>query len=128
MNMSWDKILSVATVVALGCLLTIGTAGAWKQEDLDKLLDTNACSGCDLSGALLYGADLSGADLAGANLFGAQLPGANLSGANLTRANLHQANLDGANLSGANLTGANLVWATWTDGRQCANESIGECK
>ncbi|WP_200874843.1 pentapeptide repeat-containing protein [Desulfonatronum thiodismutans] len=128
MNIWSRKIWAITAMAALGCLLTIGTAGAWKQEDLDKLLDTNAGSGCDLSGALLYGADLSGADLAGANLFGAQLPGANLSGANLTRANLHQANLDGANLSGANLTGANLVWATWTDGRQCANESIGECK
>ncbi len=97
MNIWSRKIWAVTAMAALGCLLTIGTAGAWKQER-DKLLDTNACKGCDLSGALLYGADLSGADLAVANLFGAQLPGANLSGANLTHANLHQANLEGANL------------------------------
>jgi uncharacterized protein YjbI with pentapeptide repeats len=128
MNTWSRKIWAITALAALGCLLTIGTAGAWVEEDLDKLLDTNACSGCDLSGALLYGEDLSGADLVGANLFGAQLPGANLSEANLTGANLHQANLGGADLSGANLTGANLAWATWTDGRRCAEGSIGECK
>ncbi len=122
------KLLMVVAMAAVVCLLGIGQAGAWNQADLDKLLETKECKGCDLSGALLYGEDLSGADLMGANLLAAQMPGANLSGANLTGANLHQADLNGANLSGANLTNANLIWATWTDGRRCAEGSIGECK
>ncbi len=85
----WNcEILGIMAVAALVCLLNIGRAGAWNQDELDRLRETNACSGCDLSGALLYGEDLSG----------------------------------------ANLTNTNLIWATWTDGRQCAEGSIGECK
>ena len=116
---TWTKkILMLSANVAVVCLLGIGQAGAWNQADLDKLLETKECKGCDLSGALLYGEDLSGADLRGANLLAAQMPGANLSDANLSGANLHQ----------ADLTNANLIWATWTDGRQCSEGSIGECK
>ncbi len=40
----WRKIFTITALAALGCLLTIGTAGAWKQEDMDKLLNTKACS------------------------------------------------------------------------------------
>jgi uncharacterized protein YjbI with pentapeptide repeats len=32
-----------------------------------------------------------------------------------------------ANLDGADLTGADLSFATWTDGRGCAEWSIGAC-
>ncbi|PTN33039.1 pentapeptide repeat-containing protein [Desulfonatronum sp. SC1] len=85
-------------MAALGCLLTVGQAGAWDHADLKKLRDTNACSGCELAGAPLSDANLIGADLSGANLAGTNLKGANLSG------------------------------ATWTDGRQCAQGSISECK
>jgi uncharacterized protein YjbI with pentapeptide repeats len=81
MNIWNKKLFTIAAMAALVCLLGMGRAWAWNQADLDKLLDTNACRGCDLSGALLYGEDLSGVDLAGANLRGAQLPGANLLGA-----------------------------------------------
>ncbi|SMP62655.1 Pentapeptide repeat-containing protein [Desulfonatronum zhilinae] len=122
------KILMLSAMVAVVCLLGIGQAWAWNQADLDKLLETKECNGCDLSGALLYGEDLSGAGLVGAKLDAAQMQGANLSGANLTGANLHQADLTGANLSGAILTNTNLIWTTWTDGRRCAEGSIGECK
>ena len=40
----------------------------FKQEDLDKLLSTNQCPKCSLSGADLRGANLRGADLSRANL------------------------------------------------------------
>ena len=118
MNTWTKKIWAISAMAAVVCLLGIGQAGAWNQADLDKLLETKECKGCDLSGALLYGEDLSGADLVGANLLAAQMPGANLSDANLSGANLHQ----------ADLTNANLIWATWNDGRRCAEGSIGECK
>ena len=71
----------------------------FKQEDLDKLLSTNQCPKCSLSGA-----DLRGADLRGANLRGADLSRANLTGADLWGINLFQANLRGADLTGANLS------------------------
>ncbi len=128
MNTWTKKIWAISAMAAVVCLLGIGQAGAWNQADLEKLLKTKECKSCDLSGALLYGADLSEADLRGANLLAAQMQGANLSGANLTGANLHQADLTGANISGAILTNANLIWATWSDGTRCAEESIGECK
>tara|TARA_Y100000031_G_scaffold22616_1_gene23705 strand:- start:535 stop:5526 length:4992 start_codon:yes stop_codon:yes gene_type:complete len=81
-------------------------------DDLQTLLATNMCPGCQLSGAELTGKDLSGANLAGANLSEAVLTGANLSGANLAGAQLRKANLTGANLSSANCAGAMLKEAS----------------
>lgn len=67
-------------------------------KNIEELLDTNRCYGCNLSGA----------DLSGANLDGADLEGADLSNALLKKSDLEDANLKGANLSGADLTGADL--------------------
>jgi hypothetical protein len=94
--------------------------------------------GADLAGARLieadlsYGslgtADLAGADLTAARLVGTGLGGADLRGADLTRSDLSYANLRGARLAGARLTGADLDQAIWTDGRVCAEGSVGECR
>jgi hypothetical protein len=77
-------------------------------NDLDKLIETNWCPECDLSGANLGGADLYAANLYDANLRMANLTGANLRGANLRKANLTEANLTEANLYGSDLHGANF--------------------
>ena len=117
----------------------------YDPAQVQQLLQTNICPGCDLSGADLIWANLTRAILGGANLSGANLSGANLSLANLslaslpgaeltkailleadlTRATLTQANLTGAamnqailrdaDLLEANLTGANLTQANLTD-------------
>ena len=50
-----------------------------------------------------------------------------LSGANLTNANLSGANLYGAVLTATNLTNVSFGLATYTDGRLCAEGSIGAC-
>ncbi|MFW5767789.1 MAG: pentapeptide repeat-containing protein [Bacteroidota bacterium] len=129
MRIMWSrKILAIMAMGTLFCLLTVGQAAAFNQEHLDKLREQNACVECDLSGA-----DLSGADLSGAILMWSNLSGANLSGADLYEAVLSGANLSGANLFGAYLVRTYLVetdlsGATWVDGRQCAEGSIGECK
>ncbi|MEM9772197.1 MAG: pentapeptide repeat-containing protein, partial [Cyanobacteria bacterium P01_D01_bin.73] len=74
------------------------SAIAADPQDLETLLQTNACVQCDLRDAgLVYG-----------NLQGADLRGADLRGANLSRANLRYADLRGANLEGAALFGADL--------------------
>lgn len=86
--------LIVWMLVAGGCFLP-RLATAFVQEDLDRLLKTNECQKCDLSGASLAGRDMSKA----------KLEGANLSGADMTRASLSMADLAGANLSGAKLSG-----------------------
>lgn len=83
------------------------------QQNIDNLIRTNSCSGCDLSGAdlnrmILTGADLSNADLSGATFFLADLSDANLSGANLRDAKFGGADLAGADLRGADLRGALL--------------------
>jgi len=100
-------------------------------------LDGANLQGANLSYAILQLANLEGANLMLANLEGAHMHAVNLRGANLMLANLRKvslldADLSGANLRGANLTGAILLKArfdnaTWTDGRICSANSIGEC-
>lgn len=83
------------------------------ENNVKKLLATNACPQCNLKGA---------------NLDGAHLEGADLNGADLTNATLQKAILTGADVNKATLTGANLIGATWTDGNICSKKSIGSCK
>jgi len=87
-----------------------------QAADVKRLLATNQCPGCNLSGANLAKANLRFANLLNANLSGANLGGASLIGANLNDANLTGADLKGAKLNGArmmrtNLNGASLVEA-----------------
>jgi uncharacterized protein YjbI with pentapeptide repeats len=67
-------------------IFVAGLAKAYDPGDLRRLLDTNSCPGCDLSGANLRGANLRNANLSGADLSGADLNDADLSGANLSGA------------------------------------------
>ncbi|WP_173981753.1 pentapeptide repeat-containing protein [Magnetospirillum sp. SS-4] len=125
---------------AFGELRNANLAG----KDLhDGNYDTARLDGANLSGANLSGssmqvanltkANLSKANLERVHLHAAQLMGADLSGANLTSATMTKAFAMGANFKGANLTkallqGADFSGATWTDGRTCADGSIGGCK
>jgi len=61
------KIFGFAAMAALVCLLGMGQAGAYDQDDLDRLLKTNSCSSCDLTPAFLTGAILTGATLSEAD-------------------------------------------------------------
>lgn len=79
----------------------IPAADAYSPTDLQTLLSSNKCVGCDLSGV----------DLSQKQLVNVDLQAANLIGANLARTNLTNANLGGANLTGANLTNANFTGA-----------------
>ncbi|MCC5632088.1 pentapeptide repeat-containing protein [Nostoc sphaeroides] len=85
-------------------LLPVNTVAA----NVQRLLTTNECVGCNLVEAQLDNANLQAANLAGANLQEAELEKANLQGTNLTSANLQGVDLSKANLAGANLQGANL--------------------
>jgi len=104
------------------------------RADLSRAnLSNTVLKAADLYGVQLRNADLSyanleGADLRMANLKGASLRGANLSLSDLSNADLGTANLQAANLNGVSLTGAKLGRAIWTDGRVCANGSVGECR
>ncbi|MFN6461541.1 MAG: pentapeptide repeat-containing protein [Nostoc sp. DedVER02] len=90
------------------------------SNQVQQLLSTKKCQGCNLRGANLDKADLNGADLSNAILIDADLDetnlsNANLSGADLTDADLGKANLTGANLSKANFTKADLEDANLTN-------------
>jgi hypothetical protein len=76
--------------------------------NVQRLLTTNECVGCNLVEAQLERANLQAANLAGANLQKAELEKANLQGINLAAANLQGVDLSKANIAGANLQGANL--------------------
>jgi len=98
------------------------------QADLDKILKGGKeFIAAKLEGADLHCMDLSGADFRGAELEKANLQKANLSNANFQNADLEEANLKGAKIDGAIFSGAELEYATWTDGRVCAEGSIGGC-
>jgi Pentapeptide repeats (8 copies) len=110
------RFYSCFTLILLG--LT-PAAYAYSPADLNTLLATNKCVGCDLSGADLsrkqlvnadlQAANLVGAKLVGTNLTGAKLGGANLTGADLTNTNLTQAVLQAASLIDVNFAGTNLT-------------------
>ena len=104
-------------VVPLAMLaVSLGLAApslAANLEQVQRLLKTNQCPNCDLSGAdlkdtNLFGANLIGANLKGANLSGVNLGAANLTDADMTEANLNRAYLDRATLENTNLTKADL--------------------
>ena len=81
---------------------------AYEDRDLQRLLEKNACPGCDLTGADLSRRVLQHADLRAANLTGVRLVQANLHQANLAGARLVAAQLTGVDLSFANLSGADF--------------------
>ena len=81
---------------------------AYEERDLKRLLEKNACPGCDLTGADLSRRALQHADLRAANLTGVRLVQADLHQANLAGARLVAAQLTGVDLSFANLSGADL--------------------
>ena len=81
---------------------------AYEERDLQRLLEKNACPGCDLTGVDLSRRPLQYADLRAANLTGVRLVQANLHQANLAGARLVAAQLTGVDLSFANLSGADF--------------------
>jgi uncharacterized protein YjbI with pentapeptide repeats len=141
---------SIFAITLAVIIIPAGIAQADPAKDLQKLLTTNRCEGCDLSGVNLIGIDLSNAQLQGAKLNAANLSGADLSGANLTKvsavgtsfmganlqktalvkasliyANLAKAHLNDAILQGTDLQGANLVGADLNGAKITESDFVG---
>lgn len=96
MKLNYLTVLIILLAVAARSYFHISSLNTQKQ--VEKLLETRECPGCDLKNANLQGADLSGVNLEGANLEDANLEGAKLGNANLKRVNFTKANLERADL------------------------------
>jgi hypothetical protein len=105
------KLLTILTATLALVTVPAWSAKADPAKDLQKLLTTNRCENCDLSGVNLIGIDLSNAQLQGAKLNAANLSGADLSGANLTKVSAVGTSLMGANLQKTTLVKASLIYA-----------------
>ncbi len=98
---------------------------ASKSNELNRLLSTGECEGCNLVGVDLSGVHLVGVDLRNANLQGAILVNANLEGADLAGANLQGANFTAAFVSGTNFSNANLTQVNFTQAKLIDSEVAG---
>ncbi|MEB3210786.1 MAG: pentapeptide repeat-containing protein [Leptolyngbyaceae bacterium] len=98
----------VTSLAAIALVGWVTPAHANNLVQIQQLLSTRSCEGCNLSRAGLVYANLSDASLQRANLRQANLSQADLSGANLSYADLAGAVLYSANLAGADLRGADL--------------------
>jgi len=83
-------------------------------ENKKRLIETNSCPRCDLTGVDLERVNLPGANLEGANLTRANLYLATLTKANLQNAVLKSAVLKGSDLADADLRGTDLRGADFT--------------
>lgn len=108
---------SIRTIASCACLQAImlgnaqgalSEASGTAQQNLQQLITSKTCRGCDLAGLDLTRLDLSGVDLEGADLSQARLSLTNLSGANLRNAKLNGAIFGGTDLEGADLRGVEL--------------------
>lgn len=108
---------NIRTITVFACLQTITLASAhWAlsapsvvaEQNLQQLLSSRTCRGCDLAELDLTRLDLSGVDLQGADLSQAKLSLTNLSGANLKNTQLNGTIFAGTDLAGADLSGAQI--------------------
>ncbi len=103
----------IGGVICLWLVVLCGMAVAGEvsiavKENVNTLIQTKSCPGCDLSGADLTRLDLSGADLEGADLSDAKVFLADLTNVNLKNAKLRGAGFGGTDMAGADLRGADL--------------------
>ncbi|MEO0406511.1 MAG: pentapeptide repeat-containing protein [Cyanobacteria bacterium P01_A01_bin.135] len=125
---------TLLTTVAATLVLNAPLASlAENPEQLQQLISTRRCSGCDLSHTSLVHTDLSGVEAQGsdfsfANLNRSRLTGANLQGADFSNAVLFNVDLSGTDLTGANLEGADLrsayLYGAVLDGAQLRGANL----
>lgn len=105
-----------ALMLSWGCFVnsSLYAAQGKVEENKNRLIETNSCPRCDLTGVDLERVNLPGANLEGANLTRANLHLATLTKANLQNSVLRSAVLKGSDLADADLRGADLRGADFT--------------
>lgn len=146
--------MNTSRVLFLRVAIVITCAGVWvaaspaspsiqdpPNPNVERLLKTRECRGCDFTGTSIINKDLTGVDVSGASFEGASLYASNLTGANLTgvnfrdavlkRTDLKDAALDLTDMSGADISfamNANLQSAGTTSTTTCPDLSSGPCR
>jgi uncharacterized protein YjbI with pentapeptide repeats len=137
--------VAVLTLLAGGWLATPSGVSASQDPapnpNVERLLKTRECRGCDFTSTEIVNKDLSGVDLTNASFEGGSLYACNLTGANLTgvnfrdavlrRSDLNNATLAGTDFNGADLSfamNANLQAAGTTPTTTCPDLSTGPCR
>jgi uncharacterized protein YjbI with pentapeptide repeats len=117
-----------AACAALLIICSFGSTHQLKAENKDQvqqLITTGKCAGCDLQKAQLMNLALESADLTNADLSGALVYRVNLRAANFSGAILAGTNFGGSDLTGAQ--GANLVNAITDEYTTCPDGHAGPC-
>jgi uncharacterized protein YjbI with pentapeptide repeats len=114
-------VLSLAILV--GGAVDASAESVAARENLQKLINTRACPGCDLADLNLTRLDLSATNLQGADLSRSRMHLTNLAGANLQKSDLRGAQFGGADLGDADLRGADLRGAN-LDGAYLAGAQL----
>ncbi|MEE4135044.1 MAG: pentapeptide repeat-containing protein, partial [Desulforhopalus sp.] len=114
-------VLSLAILV--GAAVEASAESVAARENLQKLINTRGCPGCDLADLNLTRLDLSATNLQGADLSRSRMHLTNLAGANLQKSDLRGAQFGGADLGDADLRGADLRGAN-LDGAYLAGAQL----
>ena len=102
------SLVCLQTLIIGSADFSLSATSLTAKENLEQLIQTRSCRGCNLTGLNLNRLDLSGVDLEGADLSLTKLSLTNMSGANLKNTKLRGAVLAGTDLGGADLRGADL--------------------
>lgn len=90
--------------------------GGYNKEDLNKLLTTNKCIGCNLNEVQLYDKNLTGADLSYAGLSHSFMQNVNLSNAIFTHTDWDRAGANNCTFTGAKFTFTILNYTSFGGG------------
>lgn len=128
MKLFKKSIIFTFVFIAFAGIVAAKTCNKFSQSDYERALrgDKNL-EGVELEGANFKGIDLRGVNFKKADLEKADFRNADLSGASFEKADLEEANLKGAKIDGTIFKEAELEYATWFNGRTCAEDSIGGC-
>lgn len=107
---TWAASLAVrASVVIVGTMLALGPSLGFDQADVDELMKSKHCFGCDFGQVELESAQLADAYLTYSNFNGARLAGIDLSGAYIRFSSMENADVTGGDLRGADLWDSRLA-------------------
>jgi len=128
MNTSRVRFLRVRQLCSVAVLTLC--AGGWAsiQEpnpNVERLLKTRECRGCDFTRTEIVNKDLRGVDLSNASFEGGSLYACDLTGANLSGVNFRDAVLRRADLKDAILTGTDFSDADMSFARNASLEAAG---